>query len=136
MSEVLGHFVQTAIYETLVGDSALGAFVGTRVFDDVPEDGEFPYVTIGTAEENDALVTDGTEGSGFRWQIDCWSRKGGRKEAYAMLSAIKAALHRRSLDVEGATHVMTYLETSMVLKDSDLETYHGVAVFRILVDAA
>lgn len=123
--------IQAAIRQKLLASGDVSAFVGTRIYDDVPEDETFPYLTVGDGSEDD-WGTDDAEGSELRFQINTWSRQDGRREARAILSAVFAALHDQGLAVEGANVALVRHEMTQVFKDADLETYHGVSRYHIL----
>jgi len=121
--------LQGAIFAAL---TAAPALAGGRVYDDVPEDAAFPYITIGdgdTVGESNPCW-DATE---VNVQIDAWSRAPGFPEVKAL-----AAVIRRRLAVEfaipgfripHAEHVLT-----QYLRDPDGITRRARMQFRYLVD--
>ena len=79
------------IVPLLKADADLQAMIGTRVYDDVPKEAEFPYVSIGSAWEtpDDADCLASVE-IGFR--LDVWSRS----EIDLPEGALAMLEHRRS----------------------------------------
>lgn len=91
--------LQTAIYDALVADAAVGALVGDRIYDGAPSGRTFPCVTFGPSQE----VTDDVDcidGEDHFVQLDVWTddqaRLGPCKD---IVAAVKAALHEVSLTV-------------------------------------
>ena len=67
--------LQTILYSTLNGDSTLDGIVGNnRIFDNVPQDTDYPYVVIG----NINVINRGTkslDGNEYNVDIDVWSTR-------------------------------------------------------------
>lgn len=122
--------LQQAFHHALVSDAALRTLLGgERVYDDVPVRGEFPYVTFGQSVERDwsAGAEDERE---HTVTLHVWSRARGRKEAQAILSASRRVLHDAALVLDGHRLINLRHEFSEARRDSDGETFHGVARFR------
>ena len=127
--------LQKAIFAALSTDSALASLLGDppRVYDDPPVGAELPYVQIGDGSESD-WSTASDSGSEHQLTIHVWSRAGGRMEARAILSAIYGALHEAGLTLEGNHLVNLRFALSQVWRESDGETYHGVARYRAVTE--
>jgi len=123
--------LQEAIYTALRADAGIKALVGdpARIYDNVPQQTTYPYITIGddTAAEAGAADFDGQE---ITLTMHAWSQDRGRKEVKDILAAIYAALHDAVMAVTGATHVNLRWEFSDTFRDADGQTYHGVTRFR------
>lgn len=83
--------LQGAVVARLKTDAGVAAFVGGRVFDDVPLGAERPYIAIGPSEAAD----DSAECIGadeFALQIDCWSEAPGFVEVRRLGAAVRKAM--------------------------------------------
>lgn len=134
----LSEAVQRAIYATLKASSALSnAFAGPpRVYDDVPKNPAFPYITIG----DDQITDDGSDGECVDAQeifstIHVWSRELGKIECKRINDAVRMAL-TADFAVEGFALTLAQFRDSRVLQDPDGITKHGIVTFRFLIDAA
>lgn len=123
--------VQVGVRSALVGNNTFTALVGTRVYDHVPNQATFPYVTIG---ESTALPFDTKTHTGLdqTLTIHAWSRDyRGRKNVEDILNASYGVLHRGTLSVSGHTFIDCQLEFSETFVDPDGQTFHGVARYRV-----
>jgi hypothetical protein len=126
--------LQQAIYASLTGDDALtGLLGGARVYDDVPERAEFPYVTVAPMSERD--WSTGTErGTEHAVILHVWSRGAGRKEALAIMAAVREVLHEAALGLTGYRLVNLRHESSDVRRDAAGETFHGIVRLRAVTE--
>jgi hypothetical protein len=131
-----GWVLQQAVFAALDGDASLDALIGAgRVFDHVPENQDFPYVTVGEATAVDAS-TMGKDGQQHTITLHAWSRGRGRKEVKQILGAIHDLLHKSTLAITGHVHAGTIFEFSETFVENDGLTYHGVARYRsVTLDA-
>lgn len=133
--------LQTALYQKLIGDAALmallsGAWGIPAVFSDVPEgEGEdaalFPYVSFGPDLGLPFDDKDETGGD-HRLQVNVWSRSGDYIEAKGIGGKVIDALHRQSLSISGATHVLTEFISADFTKDPDGKTRRGLLFFNVI----
>lgn len=124
--------VHQAVYQALVDSAGVGALIGDRIYDEVPQGAAtFPYVVIGeaTALPFDGQTLDGMEQT---LTLHIWSRYPGQKEAKQIMAAVAAALDDRALSVSGHTLVNLRFEFSEVFTDEDRKTRHGVQRYRIV----
>ncbi|KIX79116.1 hypothetical protein SF23_02570 [Streptomyces sp. MBRL 10] len=109
--------VQQAVYTRLTGDPALAALI-TGVYDHVPEDVVFDYVTIGEATE----IPDNRHG-GFGRQttitLHVWSRYRGHARGLQIAARVTALLDHQPLTIVGLHHVSTRFEFSQTLTDPE-----------------
>jgi len=128
--------LQREVYATLANDTAVAALLGgARIFDDVPQDTPFPFITLGTASVSD--WSTGTEsGLEHRLDVHVWSRYAGKRQAYEVIDAVRAVLHDAALSLNGAQLVNLRCQSFEVRRDDDGETYHGVARFRAVTEPA
>lgn len=126
--------LQTALYQRLVADTALAALIGgARIYDDVPRDATFPYVTFGPVTVRD--FSTGTETHHeHAVALHVWSRAAGRKETHEILGAVQDAVHEAGLTLAGHRLVNLRFETSETRRDPDGETTQGVIRFRAVTE--
>lgn len=128
--------VQAGLYSRLHGDSTLTAMLaGQGIFDEVPENAPFPYVTIANNLEirNDTFNRRGRD---VTITLDIWSQGHGFNEALTILARCIALLDRQPLTL--ATGSMSYINftgTPQMLRDPDDQlTRHVVARFDSCVE--
>lgn len=125
--------VQTEIYQCLLADQALSAAISNRIYDSVPQDATFPYVTIGE-DIHSAWDTHYEVGSWVSITIHVWSRHKGKQETKSIQGLIYNALHRVSLSSPGFNFTAVDFDSSQSFLDADGLTRHGVSTFRVLVE--
>lgn len=128
--------LQTAVVQRLRNAAGVTALVGGRVFDRVPPETPFPYVSYGS----DFLIQDDVScitAYELSMQIDVWSRANGQPEMKRIAGAVRAALHDVEFDL-GVDHALVLLEheNTRYLGDPDGLTSHGALTFKALIDAA
>jgi len=124
---------QQAVYQALTGDASLMALV-SNVYDRVPENAVFPYVTIGDAVGRDWSTTT-SAGMEYRLALQLFSRGGGRKQAAGIMERLYAVLHDATLTVTGQTLVLLRYESSAIRLEDDGVTHRGVFVLRALIES-
>lgn len=127
--------LQGAVVQRLRNAAGVLALVGDRVFDHVPPQTPFPYVSYGS----DSLIQDDVScitAYEVSVQIDVWSRAEGQPEMKRIAGAIRAALHDAEFDV-GTDHALVLMEheTTRYIGDPDGITLHGAITFKALIDA-
>ena len=128
--------LQQAIFARLAADAPLLALLGgvPRIYDDVPQGTDLPYLTFGQSLARDAST--GTEdGSEHIVSLSVWSSGRGRKQAQEIMDAVGAALHDQPLALTGHRLVNLRHEHSEARRDPDGQTIHGVARFRAVTEA-
>lgn len=126
--------LQGLIVNRLKSDSAVANLVGPRVFDTVPRDAAFPYITYGPSDtlEEDA---DCIEGHAVTVQLHSWSRAVGYPECKRINDAMRACLH----DIDGLTlaeNALVFLlhRHTQTLRDPDGLTNHGILSFDAFIE--
>jgi hypothetical protein len=128
--------LQKSIYAVLAVDGPLLALLGApRIFDDVPQRAEFPYVTLGQSVVRD-WSTGGGPGEEHLVTLHVWSRAEGRREVHEIMGAIRAALHDQALALEGHHLVNLRYELSESRREPDGETCHGIVRLRAATEPA
>ncbi|MEN6542003.1 DUF3168 domain-containing protein [Parvibaculum sp.] len=125
--------LQRAIYARLSADAPLAALVDGRIYDNVPGDAGFPYMTLGEAQVSDWSSGD-SDGGEHRLTFHVYSRGGGRAEAKTILGAVNAALHDASLTPEGARLVSIRFLDAETRREPDGITWRGTIRFRALTE--
>lgn len=124
--------LQDAVIAELLGNSAVAAIVGTRVYDKAPEGATFPYITLGPTDaipsDADCIASE-TEVI----QVDIWHRDQGRKwPCKATTNAVRDALHEAELATDAAMQCRVILRR--VIDDPDGITAHGVVQVEIITE--
>ena len=126
--------LQQAVFARLTSDGALIALLGgTRVYDDVPVRAAFPYVTFAQGSARD-WSTSNDAGAEHAVVLHVWSRASGRKEALAIIEALRASLHDAALTLAEHRLINLRHEASEVRRASDGETYYGIVRLRAVTE--
>ena len=124
--------LQKAIFTKLNGnvDGLDGANI--PVYDDVPQQSNYPYVQIGeeTSANNGTKTLDGVE---HTLTMHIWSQYRGRREIKTIMKSVYDLLHNTAISVTGASLVNVRQEFSTTLAENDGITRHGVIRFRAVV---
>ena len=120
--------LQSAIYSALIG-------AGLTIYDAVPDNADFPYVTIGYAQESPD-DTHTSRGRKIISTIHVWSRYPGAKEIKELTATIISTLDRASFTLPDWHHVYTLFDSATYLQDPDGITRHAVVEFRSLLQQA
>lgn len=132
--------VQKAIWDRLVGDAGVSAIIGRRVYDRVPQDSPFPYVSFGPMQP----VNDWDqchEPVEVFVQLDGWDRAEGDNDpvgsvrAKQLADAICQAMDE-DLEPEGFDVITQEVENIRHLTDPDGLTSHAVINLRLVVTPA
>jgi hypothetical protein len=117
---------QDVILRLLEESAAVQAIVGDRIYDGVPDNAVFPYISFGPSDYNpdDADCIGGREET---IQLDCWSRDDGRKwPCKQLVDAVKSAVHEKDAEMTSGALVQMRVTLARVLDDPDRITAHGV----------
>ncbi len=135
--------LKVAVIARLKADTTVASFVGSKVYDRVPEttDGKpdvpSPYISMGpwTVLPDDADCIDGVEITG---QIDVWSWGGGEAYGSAQVQKIADAARRSLHNAEFSltTNALAELQhvLTRILRDDDGVTNHAVVQFTAVVE--
>ena len=126
--------LQKAVFAALTADAPLVALLGVaRIYDDVPQSSNFPYLTFGQSTARD-WSTASEDGSEHTITLNVWSQAKGRNEVHEIMSAARAVLHGQPLTLDGHRLINLRHESSEARRASDGETYHGVSRFRAVTE--
>ncbi|MEP2530662.1 DUF3168 domain-containing protein [Shimia sp.] len=118
MSYALAESLQSAIYQTLIGDVDLSALVQGAVYDEIPS-GTLPetYVVLGsetTVDRSDA----NSFGAEHRFTVSVLTSAGGFVQAKRAASAVSDALHQSDLTMTRGRLVYLNFEKASARRDS------------------
>ena len=118
--------LQQSIFTRLTSDAPLLALLGgPRLYDDVPQRADFPYLTFGQTLARD--WSTGTEdGNEHILTVHVWSQARGKKETHEIMDALRSALHDQPLTLSGHRLINLRHEHSEARRDPDGETIHGI----------
>jgi hypothetical protein len=125
--------LQIAIVSRLRATAAVTNLISDRVFDHVPEDADFPYVTVGEGDETSDDV-DCIEGFDISLYIDVWSREVGFPEAKMISDALRYALKSPALTL--VTNALVYFRhrQTRFIRDPDGLTSHAVLTYEAFAE--
>lgn len=104
-----------------------------RVYDSVPKDPVFPYVTIGEGQVLGDDTEDCGEGSEVVVRVHAWSRAVGYPEVKRLAGAIRSSLIRATYTLTGFDVGVVEFVQMQFLRDPDGKTSHAVVEFRYLI---
>jgi len=126
--------LQKAVFAALSADAGIVAALGeAKVFDRVPPNATFPYVTFGRTSIYD-WSTASESGTEQLFTLHVWSKAHGKAETLSILERIGAVLHEQPLALDGHALVNLRREFFEVRFDDDLDLYHGLARFRAVTE--
>jgi hypothetical protein len=110
----------------------IGPEVGPRVYDQVPVDAVFPYVTLGDDQvlPDKAQCIDGAE---VISTLHIWSRTPGYPELKRIVKNILAVVDDNPPPLAGFVAVIFELQDINYLRDPDGLTRHAVLTFHSLI---
>lgn len=126
--------LQKGIYETLSANPEVtGLLGGSNIFDRVPADARFPYVTLGQTLARD--WSTGTEdGREHILTLHVWSRAGGTRQTQEIIGAVNAALRDAVIPLAGHALINLRFEFADARRDPDGETVHGILRYRAVTE--
>lgn len=126
--------LQKFITAELRADAVLAGLVGVGIYDNVPGDAIYPYLSYGPSDfapDDSECVNGRVEG----FQIDCWSEaQGAKAEAKRICEAVYDALHNASGEL--GTHALVSMEVVRVrvFPDADPLLTHGVVQIEAMLE--
>lgn len=116
--------LQKATFDAVAADATVITFVGTRVYDRVPDaNPRFPYITVGDSSSEQDRTKD-TEAQIHSIAFEVWSNEGGREEVKKIQAAIYDVLENTNLTLDAGTVILT-LYTSSSDSKTDSFDYFG-----------
>ncbi|MBN8531724.1 MAG: DUF3168 domain-containing protein [Alphaproteobacteria bacterium] len=123
--------VQKALVAKLAGDATLMGLI-TAVYDFVPEDAVFPYLTLGDGVARDYAVKD-AKGMEHLLDLHFWSRGRGRKALLDIAERVYALLHEGTMTVTGHALINMRVEAVETELMADGIVWHGRMRVRVVV---
>lgn len=126
--------LQDALYDFLIGHAALTAFVGDRVYDNVPPDPAFPYISFGSSDfvaVKSQCLTERDD----TFQIDVWTRHhDAKRPCREIVEVVVAALVDADLSLPSYGVVSLEVELARVIDDPAPNVAHGIIQITCLID--
>ena len=126
--------LQTGLRTALLADAALvAALGGDQVFDDVPREAPFPYITIGDIDTRD-WSTQTSRGHEHIVTLQLWSRYRGRKQVQDLIAEVDRILDGGDPPLQG--HRLVNLSTVFwtAQREPDGEVYRGTVRLRAVTE--
>lgn len=124
--------VQKAIHQVLSGDASLMALID-GVYDFVPADTQYPYVTLGDSRVQDHS-TVGVQGFRQTLAVHIYSRARGRKEVTDIMARIYELLHETTPAADGHSITNIRFLASNIRLEKDGLTLHGAMQVDVLAE--
>ncbi|EJF91680.1 DUF3168 domain-containing protein [Bartonella tamiae] len=124
--------LQYKIVQILRNDKDVQSFVDKRIFDQVPEDASFPYISIGSFDIT-TTPYDCFEIEDVSIQIDVWSRSVGFVEMREISHAVRHCLHNKDFELPNNAAILFIHQISRELRDPDGLTSHAALTFNAVV---
>lgn len=114
--------------------AAVPPIAGGRIYDRVPPDRVFPYLTIGPClvVSDDADCVTGYE---IFQTLDVWSRAVGSPEMKGIVGQVRTLLHGAALPLDSFALNLIEHDGTRYLRDADGLTEHGAIELRALAEA-
>lgn len=121
-----GIALQKAIYEKL------SASLSAPVFDDVPDDTPFPYVTLDYEVTDNTTPISGRKRENRLFYLSVWSDYQGQAEVKRINGEIADALDDVALPLSTGTAVSVRVLRTETNREPDGKTYMGSVTLRII----
>ncbi|MDF3842671.1 DUF3168 domain-containing protein [Pseudomonas citronellolis] len=121
-----GFALQRAIYQRLTAE------LSVPVYDAVPADTSYPYVTIDREVTQNTSPISGRRRKQRLIYLSVWSARQGQAEVKQILGEIEDALDERRLPVDEGRAVSVRVIASDTNREPDGRTYMGSATVRVI----
>nr|WP_155664927.1 DUF3168 domain-containing protein [Pseudomonas aeruginosa] len=118
--------MQQAVYQRLTAE------LSVPVFDAVPADTPYPYVTLDREVARNTSPISGRKRKQRLIYLSVWSDHQGQAEVRRILNEIDAALDERHLSVDEGRAVSVRVIASDTNREPDGRTYMGSATVRVI----
>ncbi len=122
---------QKSLYAKLAGDSVLMALI-KGVYEYVPQNAAYPYVTIGDVTANDDSAK-GLKRYDLDVNLEIYSKAQGRKEVLDIIERLKLLLDNQVLSITGFTNIFTKAVGISTKRSSDNLITSGLLTLKIFV---
>lgn len=126
--------LQVALFQHLSADADLRNTIGTpaRIYDDVPLDPVFPFLTIG--ETRAEAIAEAPHARRHDLRLSAHSKWGGRKELKALTDILVSRLDRQSFPVDGHRLVQCRFVFADILRRTEREGFLATLRFRCVTE--
>ncbi|MEM9988850.1 MAG: DUF3168 domain-containing protein [Pseudomonadota bacterium] len=126
--------LQTGLYTYISTDSDLQSYIGNpvRLYDNVPAEVIFPFVTLGEASSQPYEGVEGAREHEVTLRI--FSRWGGRKEAKEISELLHTRLHNADFPLDDYRLAQCRFVVADTLLKTDRETYQSIMRFRMVTE--
>ena len=125
---------QDFVLSKLNASTTVTGLVDNRIYDGPPASPVFPYISLGSTD----FRPDDAECIASRQetlQIDCWTRKNGRKwPCKEIVDAVVSALRNQEGELSDGYLVEVNIDLARVMGDPDGITVHGLVQCTGLID--
>ncbi|WP_028029892.1 DUF3168 domain-containing protein [Gemmobacter nectariphilus] len=129
--------LQKSVIATLRADAGVSAVVGVRVYDEPPQNVEFPYVRLGQIDLAPLRMSGTCVDADILFSVEAHSRPAsGRVEATRIADAVRAALDDAALTVAGHVCEWCQYTAQSVTRAADGRSYVAVIAFQAALSAA
>lgn len=118
--------LQAALYQRLTAE------LSVPVYDAVPMDTPYPYVTLDAEVSSNASPISGRRREQRFVYLSVWSTYAGQAEVKRILGEIAAALDGRPLELLAGRAVAVRVERMSTQREPDGVTYQGTVTVRVL----
>ncbi|WP_027229953.1 DUF3168 domain-containing protein [Phyllobacterium sp. UNC302MFCol5.2] len=125
--------LQKAVLTLLKADPSLKSLINTRVYDRVPAQAEFPYVTLGASTTYD-WSTASERGSEHIFTLNVWDRASGRKSVMQIMHAIDRLLTGTQLTLTGHRLINLIPQSLLARPEDNRDGYLGVLRYRAVTE--
>lgn len=110
--------------------AALDTGLSCEVYDAVPQDAAYPYVTLDTtAVDNDDYLR-GRRDLRFVY-LTVWSQQRGQQEVMEIMADIDTALHEKPLTLDTGRVISVRVDRKRTNREPDNETFMGQVTLRV-----
>ncbi len=120
--------LQTAVY------SELDSNMSTPIYDSVPQDASYPYVTIDYQDSSDADYLGDQRKESKIMYFAVWSNYRGQKEVLQIMGEIDALLHNKRLSLSTGRVAQMRVLSKRTNREPDGVTYMGQLRLLVLVE--
>lgn len=111
--------LQAALYQ------CLSAACSAPVYDAVPDDSPYPYITLDSSLSQNISPLSGRTRKQHLCYLSVWSRYHGKAEVKRLISEMEHALDRKTLALSTGRMVSMNVLRTQATRDADLMTYMG-----------
>lgn len=114
MTAFVGHKLQEAVFSSLSASTTLGLKL-TGIYDQPPQDAQYPYVSMGNTTLQPVDLKDRT-GTRVNFDITVWSSEPSQMEAKELMADVISVLHQSNPPLDGFDLVGVRLVSANVVR--------------------